>query len=176
MALSAVPNALKWGAFVAVLALLSACASSPNRPMAVAQPLVDFNIVREEVPAHLKAIGGQPYQREAGLDCATISAEIDLLDEILGPDIDVEVSAADQRANRRREIAGALLRSLTTSWIPARAVVRNLSGAESRERRMKEAILGGALRRAYLKGVSDQMGCATVAQPPADVALQAPAG
>ncbi len=150
---------------LALCLTLGACASSPTPPMAIAQPLVDFNIMREQMPAPLKALNGQPYQRAAAPDCAVIAAEILQLDGVLGPDVDVPVSRAEARAAWRREMAGNLLRSLSTSWMTGRGVIRNVSGAEGRERRMKEAILDGGLRRAYLKGVSDQLGCAVATGP-----------
>jgi hypothetical protein len=49
--------------------------------------------------------------------------------------------------------------------IPYRGWVRRLSGAESHQKRMRAAISAGEVRRAYLKGLGEQLRCAPPAAP-----------
>ena len=49
--------------------------------------------------------------------------------------------------------------------IPWQGVVRFVSGADARDRRVRRAIIAGATRRAYLKGLGEEKGCAPPAAP-----------
>jgi hypothetical protein len=46
------------------------------------------------------------------------------------------------------------------SLIPFRGIIRELSGANDQQRKVSTAIQAGVARRAYLKGVGQQRGCA----------------
>ena len=41
-----------------------------------------------------------------------------------------------------------------------RGIVRTVTGAEAHARKVQDAALAGAVRRAYLKGLADRDGCA----------------
>jgi hypothetical protein len=49
--------------------------------------------------------------------------------------------------------------------VPFRSWVRQLSGAKQNEKRVKEAIYAGSVRRAFLKGIGGHRGCAAPAAP-----------
>ena len=58
-----------------------------------------------------------------------------------------------------------LAHSAVSSVIPYRGVVREVTGAEKRARSVNEALLAGTVRRAYLKGYGEMLGCAYPASP-----------
>ena len=55
--------------------------------------------------------------------------------------------------------------SIVGGFIPFRGVVRQLSGARDRERRLLELHVRGVARRAYLKGLATALGCRPPAAP-----------
>ena len=150
--------------------LLGGCATTqhfgdPSPGDALRQPLTDLNISREGIPDALKAIISDPYKLPAPADCPTITAEITVIDLLLGPDIDIVLDPKTARAERENAAVSSLVSQLSTSWIPGRDIIRTLSGAQSHARRVREAVLAGSLRRAFLKGMSRQLACP--AAPPA---------
>lgn len=156
-------------AIIAMLVGLSACASSGGKvgreahSIAV-QPLNDLNVMQDDIPANLLAVQHAPYAPPR--DCAAIAAEIDGLDAVLGPDLDT-VPLQDQGAIISEKTAGdaALnaVRDAAVGWIPFRGVVRTVSGADRHARRLRDAILAGTVRRAYLKGYREKLGCSAPA-------------
>jgi len=130
---------------------------------AMIQPFTDFNIARDPIPAPLATAAEAPYGGPDDPSCAALAAAVAELDATLGPDLDAANGADDDR-NAASMVAGAL-RSLTTGWIPFRGVLRNLTGAEAHAREAREAILAGAVRRAYLKGYGAHAGCSPPAAP-----------
>lgn len=126
---------------------------------AVGQPLADFNINQTEIPDSLRRAVRGPYEPLAANSCAAMVGEIADLDQALGPDLDV----AAVKTTRRGRVSGAAtgaIRRLSVSWIPMRGIVRTVTGAEAHARKVQDAALAGAVRRAYLKGLADRDGCA----------------
>jgi hypothetical protein len=136
---------------------------------AMIQPFTDLNLARSKIPAPLKAAARSPYGLPAGEGCGPLQAEISALDAALGPDLDRPADSGRSHDDASRLVAGAL-RSLTTGWIPLRGVLRRLTGAEAHAEAGRAAILAGAVRRAYLKGLGDRQGCAPPAAPRRDAA------
>ncbi|MDO8801954.1 hypothetical protein [Phenylobacterium sp.] len=135
-------------------------AASPQRNefvSAIGQPLADFNINQAEIHDSLRKAAHGPYAALAG--CAAMASEIAGLDEALGPDLDVAALKTTKRRMASRAAAGAI-RRLSVSWIPMRGVVRTVTGAEAHARKVQDAALAGAVRRAYLKGLGERDGCA----------------
>jgi hypothetical protein len=170
-------------ALVGVLSVLAAsgCASTTythesgdNRVRdAFEEPLRDFSVMRENPPPPLIHAAEAPYALPGDGGCGAILEEIAALDTVLGPDLD----ARDQPAVRSNTDISALLSGAIGGVVglPYRSIVRRLSGAEARERSVRDAIFAGMVRRAFLKGVAHANNCsaserATLA--PAD----APAG
>jgi hypothetical protein len=161
-------------------ASLAACASDgvkypvqPGRPPpttqgrvtgALAQPLHDINLVRTKIPDVLLDAMDAPYARPRPLTCLEIVAEIGPLNEALGPDLDLPVSAANpsllQRGtNAAGDAAIDAIRGAAESVIPMRGWVRRLTGAEQHDRLVAAAITAGGVRRAYLKGLGLEARC-----------------
>lgn len=158
------------GAYTALL-LGAGCASTPrNGQEADAQPgemgrmgrtpLADFNPGDDDIPKVLLRAVADTYAAPSSLDCAALGAEIIEIDAILGPDLDT-LKAADRSDDFARTAFVGALRSL----IPYHGVIRFLSGANKRERRIAEAIAAGAVRRGYLKGLGASIGCGPPAAP-----------
>ena len=126
---------------------------------AMIQPLTDLNITRAEIPPPLKSAAAAPYHRVETESCSAIAAEVRRLDATLGEDLD-SADEGDEAAIGAKLAAGAL-RSLTTGWIPFRGIVRRITGAEAHANDVRKAILAGAVRRAYLKGYGERLGCTT---------------
>jgi hypothetical protein len=136
---------------------------------AFGKPFRDAGWTREHPPEVLMRAAKAPYAPPNQLDCSAVRNEIATLDLVLGPDLDV----AGPRGASVGESASALLSGAIGGVIglPYRGVVRKISGAEARERDLKNAIFAGMVRRAFLKGLA-RSSCAPVAQ---DVAIASPA-
>lgn len=104
------------------------------------------------------------------MDCVGLQYDTDMLSRVLGPDLTAPKPGEDEEPIITEESAGeaawSAARSAAVGWIPFRGVVRFITGAERRDRRMKQAVLAGFVRRAYLKGLREQQNCAApTAQP-----------
>jgi hypothetical protein len=131
-------------------------------------PLTDFNLRRTEIPAKLEAIVS-PYEVLPSVTCETIKAEVVELTDILGEDSDAppapQATLGQQAGAGAANLALGGVASAATDFIPFRSVVREATGASAHERRLRAAYERGVTRRAYLKGVGAQMGCAPPAAP-----------
>jgi hypothetical protein len=120
-------------------------------------PLSDLNLKKDEVPPILLAAREATYDLGGLRTCRAIGAEIVQLDAVLGPDIDV---ASDKtRDEKRGNAVGTVAKSVLTSFIPFGGVIREVSGAASRERQWQVTLYAGASRRAFLKGYGQARGC-----------------
>ena len=132
---------------------------------ALATPLKDVNVVRDEIPAVLKEAAKAPYARPDPMTCARITALLLPLNGALGPDVDEMTVDTESLGEQGGEAALDAIADFATSAIPYRGWVRKLSGAEKHQKRMRAAIAAGEVRRAYLKGLGEQMKCAPPASP-----------
>lgn len=122
-------------------------------------PLTDLNLAKDPIPAVLLRSAADPYASAGIKSCADIQAAIDELDTALGPDADVN------QDDRERISWGRIATSAIGSFIPFRSVIRELSGAADRERDFRAAIVSGAVRRGFLKGLGQQKNCPYPARP-----------
>jgi hypothetical protein len=169
-------------AFLVVPAvLLGACASVPapgsndlkdgtevtseDLGNALATPFRDINLVREEIPAVLMAAATAPYARPDPMTCAQITALLLPLNSALGPDIDQMKADTESLGDLGGEAILDAIADFAASAIPYRSWVRKLSGADAQQKRMRAAVAAGAVRRAYLKGLGEQLNCAPPATP-----------
>lgn len=130
-------------------------------------PLTDLNLARDEIPELLVQARAAPYDM-AGLDrCGDIVAAVEKLDIVLGEDLDT----AD--AQQRDVNAGRIAQWAVGRFIPFRGLIREVSGARAHERKLRDAVIGGMMRRAYLKGLGHQKGCAYPARPAPSEDIQA---
>lgn len=120
-------------------------------------PLSDLNLKKEEIPPILLAAREATYDLGGLRSCRAIGAEIVQLDAVLGPDIDVATEKT--RDEKRGNAVGNVAKSVLTSFIPFGGVIREVSGAASRERQWQVALYAGASRRAFLKGYGQARGC-----------------
>ena len=140
-------------------------ANEENLAGAVAAPLRDVNVLRTKVPEALLDAMADPYPRLAAPGCAEIAEMIRPLDEALGSDLDAPAPGQEKLMVRGNRTAMGALAGFTSDVIPFRAWVRKLTGAEQHDRFVQTAILSGAVRRAYLKGLGESRSCAGPATP-----------
>ena len=162
---------------------LAACASAPpslpeagSAPRgidsqlaeATVAPLTDLNIVRAEIPKALAAARAAPYAMPADMSCPGLAADIQALDAVLGADLDTAETRDNPSLIERggdaasNALVGAV-RDTTEGVVPFRGWVRKLSGAERHDSLVTDAVLAGAVRRAYMKGLGEAKSC----RPPA---------
>ena len=131
-------------------------------------PLNDLNLRRVEVPALLEAIKS-PYEPIPEVSCPAIGKMVTDLTAILGRDADAaplpEQSVGEKAGEGAADMTLGAVSSTMTDFIPFRSLVREATGASAHERRLRAAYERGVTRRAYLKGVGAQLGCAPPAGP-----------
>lgn len=158
----------RWLAGLCVAALAGGCAattytdrSSEDRRVggAFQQPFRDVGWTRENPPQVLIRAAEAPYALEAGAECSAILAETAELDTVLGPDLDAENQPEAQSDTDATGLFSGAIRGLI--GLPYRGIIRRFSGAEGRERVLREAILAGMVRRAFLRGAARAAACAS---------------
>ncbi len=122
-------------------------------------PVTDLNIDKKEIPAILMQAQARPYSLTGLTRCRPLINEVEALDDILGPDIDLP------EEERKRITAGKAGKMVVGSLIPFRGLIREVSGANEHERKVRIAIQAGLARRGFLKGVGQSWGCAYPARP-----------
>lgn len=151
---------------LAVLALsLVACAAPDQARITdiATTPLSDLSLVEKDIPPILLEASQHPYRPPAGQGCDVLLAQVLILDEVLGPDIDAPAGPEAGRVERAKSAAskaavGALQKTVEGA-IPFRGWVRKLSGAERHSRKVDAAIAAGTVRRGFLKGMAVARGC-----------------
>lgn len=152
---------------VLLILLLAAC-GSPSRQQGVTDaavtPLNDLNLVNAEIPAVLAQAQTAPYAKPADTSCKALAAELQALDEALGPDLDAppmpgNPGLIERGSDAAGDAAVGALRRTAEGVIPLRGWVRKLSGAERSSRKVAAAIAAGSVRRGFLKGIRSAKGC-----------------
>lgn len=140
-------------------------ANTENIQGAVSAPLRDVNVVRTKIPEVLLEAMADPYARPEPASCRRIAALVGPLDEALGHDLDLPRPDEIDRMQQGKDAALGVMASLASDAIPFRTWVRKLSGAEAHDQLVHDAIIAGAVRRAYLKGLGETRGCLPPATP-----------
>ena len=122
-------------------------------------PLSDLNVRKKDDPVVLEAAMAKPYDLGGIKSCKGLTTSIMDLDVALGDDIDVATGDKSDMENVGNS-AGAIAKSVIGSFIPFRGVIREVSGANAQDRMWNRALYAGAARRAFLKGIGEQRGCA----------------
>jgi hypothetical protein len=122
-------------------------------------PLTDLNLTNDPIPELLLAARNAPYDNAGLRNCRDVLRLVGELDTVLGTDYDMEVP------EDRTVSAGNIAQRILGSFIPFRGIIREVSGANEHERDFREAIAAGMMRRAYLKGRGQGMGCDYPARP-----------
>jgi hypothetical protein len=126
---------------------------NPSMGDAVTTPVSDLNLKKGEIPPLLVAAQERPYHLGGLERCNQIAAAVRELNQLLGDDIDLPQEDA------QRVTAGRVAKAAIGSFIPFRGLIREVSGANTHERRMQAAIDAGIARRAFLKGYGQARGC-----------------
>lgn len=158
---------------------LAACATPQTKRVTevAATPLNDLNLMQTAIPEPLVKAREQPYREPADPGCAGLAEEIDQLDELLGPDMDVphekrSFDLIDRGSELASDAAMSAFRGVTEGVVPFRSWVRKLSGAERHSSKVSSALAAGKVRRGFLKGVRMTSGCHI--DPPAAAAQASP--
>lgn len=122
-------------------------------------PVTDLNINKKEIPAILLQAQARPYSVTGLGRCKALMSEVGALDEVLGPDFDLP------EEERARISAGRVAKTVVGSFIPFRGLIREVSGANDHDRKVRSAIQAGLARRGFLKGVGQTRGCAYPGRP-----------
>ena len=116
-------------------------------------PLSDLNLTRAEIDTLLLQARAAPYDTTGIHRCSDIIAAVRQLNALLGEDLD------SAEAKERGVSAGHIAQWAIGRFIPFRGLIREVSGARAHERKVRDAIVGGMMRRAFLKGLGQQKGC-----------------
>lgn len=133
-------------------------------------PVDDLNLKKDPIPPILQQARQDPYASHRTTTCSAIAQEMGMLNAVLGEDYDTA------RKPERDLSAEAVAQKVIAYLIPFRSVIREISGANRQEWEFRQAISAGLMRRAYLKGRGQEMGCIyparpyPVAAPPSDPA------
>jgi hypothetical protein len=167
---------------ILAFSLAAACATAVDKTSAgfgdaAMAPLTDLNLRRTEVPPLLEAIRS-PYEPIPAVTCQAIGVAVADLTAILGPDADAppqaEASFSEQAGAGAAGVTLGAVSSTMTDFIPFRSIVREATGASAHERKLRAAYERGVTRRAYLKGVGAQLGCAPPAAPEPNAGIPKP--
>ena len=135
-----------------------------NMKAALKQPFNDLNLLQSEISPVLLQARSAPYAPPTEAACEMLIAEVHKLDAELGQDLDQQATGA----SFKQKAAGKtldLMRDAASGVIPYRGAVRFVSGAQKHDRLVSEARRSGEVRRAYLKGMGESMGCPYPAAP-----------
>lgn len=160
----------------ALLATAPAAARQADRPITDSEPdvmdvaktpMTDLNLEKVDIPPLLKTAIRKPYTLEGVKTCGEISAAVEKLDAVLGPDIDLPSEGRDMIS------AGRVAKWAVSSFIPFRGLIREISGANAQDQAVLAAARAGIARRAFLKGVGEAKGCRYPASPASPAVIQA---
>jgi len=127
-------------------------------------PLSDLNVVQQKIPAALlEARDGGAYKVPPKLDCPSVQYEITRLDVALGADFDAgdkdKPSLLERGGDMAENYGVGFVRRTMEGFVPFRSWLRKLTGAEKHSKQVAAAIAAGGVRRAYLKGLRQGLGC-----------------
>jgi len=140
----------------------------PSMGDAAMTPIDDLNIGRDgDIPAILVRAVSHPYDLSGLGKCKALAAEVGQLDAILGPDVDMPLDPADRLSE------GRVAKWVVSSFIPFRGLIREITGANAQDRKVRAAIQAGFARRGFLRGVGANRKCAYPASPATPAVIQA---
>lgn len=119
----------------------------------IATPANDLNLRKDAIPQLLIAAQTDPYDRTGLKKCTQISAAVGELDAVLGDDLDLPQDGGEGMS------AGRVAQAAVGAFIPFRGLIREISGANSHDRKLATAVQAGIARRAFLKGYGEARGC-----------------
>lgn len=137
---------------------------------AALSPLNDPNLVHGDIPPVLIAAQKGPYALPADQSGANLTVQVAAIDAVLGADLDIPPTDANPGLIPRGQEAATksavgAIRGAAEGLIPYRSWVRKLSGAERYSREVAAAIAASTVRRSFLKGMGQAVGCQAPAAP-----------
>ncbi len=144
--------------------LLAASAAQAQEPV---QPGSDtgLGLTGADVPPLLAAIKADPYKAPAAPACDTVPAEILAINRVLGPDLDTPPPEAGKESLTQKS------EGVARSLVPYGGVVRFVTGANKKDKELRDAVVAGYARRGFLRGLEANLKChpdpAPEAKPPA---------
>jgi len=132
-----------------------------------------LGITGAETPPALKIVAAKPYALPPAVDCAALDREIASLDALLGPDVD-RLADAKSLGIDLEDRAGHAFGSALRGAIPYRWALRWLTQAGDMDKQLRQAVIAGAARRGFLKGMRLAMVCPAPVPQPSDPAGAAP--
>ena len=138
---------------------------SVNAVDVVATPVSDLGLRNGKIPPVLEAAVADPYDMAGIKTCAQISTRVSELDAVLGPDRDIPQDRAEKLS------VGRVAQAAVGQFIPFRGIIREVSGANSHQRKVDDAVEAGTARRSFLKGYGQARGCAYPAREVTPAAL-----
>lgn len=133
-------------------------------------PLRDLNVLRTKIPEVLLQALADPYERPPSTKCVELIRLLRPLNDALGADLDVPSVDQDDLLDKGKSGALGLMAGAASDVIPFRGWVRKLTGAEQHDHLVQAAIVAGAVRRGYLKGLGEAKGCNPPATPSHELA------
>ncbi|MBS0331209.1 MAG: hypothetical protein JSS35_00440 [Proteobacteria bacterium] len=120
-----------------------------------------------DVPPLLAQVKADPYKAPTAPACDTIPVELTQLSSLIGPDLDSGIAAPEQTLTQKGMEAAK-------GFVPYSGVVRFVTGANKKDKEMREAVLAGYARRGFLRGMQVNLKCGAAAQTAAQAAASDP--
>jgi hypothetical protein len=118
---------------------------------ALEQPLRDLGWIREDPPEILTNAKTAPYILAPDWTCETVLLELSNLGVALGPDLDFPTADGTPPVIDAEQLMSNAVDSLWS--LPYRGIIRWVTGVAERDRLLRNAVLAGTVRRAFLRGV-----------------------
>lgn len=142
---------------------------------AAMSPLEDLNLKKDKIPEYFDTFQTQ-YDPLPKRNCSAIAEEVRKLDTLLKTDIDVVMEIKRREKEEGIESEGTLasdasglalgaIASEASGIIPFRGIVRHATGASAHQKKLNAAYDKAYLRRSYLKGLGQGLGCDFPAAP-----------
>ena len=151
-------KAASWAVCAVVLAAggwrLAAGLGGVARAQVKAGSDTGLGLTGADVPPLLATIKADPYKAPTAPACDTVPAEILAINDLLGPDLDIPPEAEDTKKSLMSKGEG-----LARGLVPYGGVVRFVTGANKKDKELREAIMAGYARRGFLRGVQVNLKC-----------------
>jgi hypothetical protein len=136
---------------------------------AITSPLRDLNLLKTKIPEVLLQANADPYAKPAPATCEHLIELVKPLNDALGDDIDRQIAKKDglldNIPDKALNAGLGMVADTASDFIPYRSWVRKLTGAERHDNLVSAAIIAGTVRRSYLKGYGEALGCDAPATP-----------
>ncbi|MGZ3375251.1 MAG: hypothetical protein ACXU8S_01515 [Phenylobacterium sp.] len=158
---------------VGLLAMTAALGLGPGGPAhAQVKPGSEsgLGLTGADVPPLLAAVKTDPYKAPAVPACDTVPAEILAISDLIGPDLDTPPEPEDTKKSLMSKGA-----DVARGLVPYGGIVRFATGANKKDKELREAVLAGYARRGFLRGLEANLKCHPDPPPPAPAPAPAPA-